>query len=169
MDEEKILDSQKETEKVDSEEKQTNTKQTNETNSLLSKQTNKCNILLTLVLSVLLNIAVTTGMLYGYHKYFSPHFYSISVAKFLQDERILFLAGVTTQKQVNNNIKHLAEYLRSSKPNNIIITSDVLIHGGKPVDVSQFLNAADLKKAKEIVVKKYGRLGQYIIDNGISQ
>ncbi|MEM3265251.1 MAG: hypothetical protein QXH07_04780 [Thermoplasmata archaeon] len=137
--------------------------ETKETPSIILSNTTNFRLIL---LSIFFNIITTLGILYGYNKYYAHQFYETSLSNFINDQRILYLDKKLSIKQVQNNIKSFAQDLRNMPKNAVILNSEAVLKGAKEISYKKYINGLD--EAKKDIIRKYGVVGNIIVNGTIS-
>lgn len=80
-----------------------------------------------LIAVIVVNMLLTLGTVYGYHRLFSQKIVAIDVKGFLAEQRDLYLAGKITMEQATQNLEVLGTTVKKQPGNTIILMGDCTI------------------------------------------
>lgn len=86
------------------------------------------------LLVLLVCLVVNTVSFYIYDRYMAPKIYVYDLKQFVKEQRDKYLKGLITEDDFKKSVIDLDAKIKSLPENAIVITKDVILKGGMPLE-----------------------------------
>ena len=74
-----------------------------------------------------INLVLTSGLLYLYDRYMAPRVVAVDIKGFIERQRDLYVSGKINDKQLKANLDAMEHRIKSMPKNVVMITADVVV------------------------------------------
>jgi len=87
-----------------------------------------------IVVSLVVSLIVSVGVLYYYHKHYAPKIVAVNFNSFLKKQEKLFILGRINKQQLESNLKK-GLLIVKKQPKNAVVLAGKCVLRGKVIDI----------------------------------